>query len=152
MSTQPPPSSSPANATTSAPEADRPDQKHKLNTKSDSHGHSRAGVHVDAEISPADNKADSPPQTPSPGASGKGMPAREPREQDDLTGKQTTQSDSATETHLELPSDRDQAADMTHPTPDPAVKQAARDVQKGIKDTSKGAETDKAYEKLRKED
>jgi hypothetical protein len=159
MSTQPPSSSAPSDqqdqagassSSSSAPETYRPDQK--LNTKSDSHGNARAGVHVDAAISPTDNKADNPAETQTPGPAGKGMPARNQVDQPDLTGRQITQSDAATETHLELPSDRDQAADMTSNVPDPAVQQAARDVQQGLKDTSKASETDSTYSKLRNSD
>ena len=37
---------------------------------------------------------------------------------------------------------------MTADEPDPRIEQAARDVAKGIKDTSKGTELDATYRKL----
>ena len=46
-----------------------------------------------------------------------------------------------------MPSDRDQSTDMTATTPDPLIQQAAKDLKRGLSDTSKGAETDKAYQK-----
>jgi hypothetical protein len=81
---------------------------------------------------------------------GKGMPARSPRAQPAQTGRQTTAGDASAESSLELPNDRDQATDMTAAAPDPKVKQASKDVKRGVTDTSKGAETDKVYSKLRK--
>lgn len=162
MTTQPPPSSAPSATSSgsdgtgadtspeSAPETYRPDQKRR--TKGDAEATARPGAHVDAAITPADNKADDTAETQTPGPAGKGMPAREQRDQPNLTGRQISQSDAATETHLELPRDRDEAVDMTSRQPDPAVQQAARDLQQGRQDTSKAAETDRAYEKLRNDD
>ena len=50
---------------------------------------------------------------------------------------------------LSLPHERDQSTDMTAETEDPVVTQASKDLQRGLKDTSKGAEMDKAYAKLK---
>ena len=81
-------------------------------------------------------------------ASGQGMPAKDAQEpQSSQAGRQTTPKDAAVEASLELPSDRDQSTDMTAATPDPLIQQAAIDLKHGLSDTSKGAETDKAYQK-----
>ena len=65
-----------------------------------------------------------------------------------MVGKQPDLKDTSAERHLELPSDRDQALDMTSSQPDPRIEQAAKDVKDGKKDTSKAAETDQTYKKL----
>ena len=75
------------------------------------------------------------------------MPAKSPRPQGPLTEHQTTPQDSAVEASAQLPHERDQSTDMTAATPDPAVQQAAKDLQRGLSDTTKGAEMDKAYQK-----
>ena len=81
-------------------------------------------------------------------AAGKGMPARDAREPESgQAGRQITPQDAAVEASLELPSDRDQSSEMTAAAPDPKVEQAATDLKRGLSDTSKGAETDKAYQK-----
>ena len=89
-----------------------------------------------------------PENTPDQPAAGKGMPAKDPKPQDPMVGKQPDMKDSSVERHLELPSDRDQAPDMTSSQPDPRIEQAAKDVKEGRKDTSKAAETDQTYKKL----
>ena len=86
-------------------------------------------------------------QTEQPGTS-QGMPAKTPRPQSDRTDHQPTLEDASVETSLELPHERDQAADMTAAKPDPLVKQAAKDLAHGLSDTSMGSEMDKAYKKL----
>lgn len=76
------------------------------------------------------------------------MPSKDAREpQSSQAGRQITPQDAAVEASLELPSDRDQSADMTAAEPDPLVQQAAQDLARGLSDTSKAAETDKAYQK-----
>ena len=50
---------------------------------------------------------------------------------------------------LAMPHERDQSTDMTPEANDPVIEQAARDVKRGMKDTSKGPEMDKAYDKLK---
>lgn len=76
------------------------------------------------------------------------MPSKDAREpQSSQAGRQITPQDAAVEASLELPSDRDQSSDMTAATPDPLVQQAAEDLARGLSDTSKAAETDKAYQK-----
>ena len=88
------------------------------------------------------------PGTPATPSSGKGMPARDPRAQRSRPGKQDTLKDGAVESSLELPHERDQAVDMTNAKPNPVVKQAGRDVKRGLTDTTKGVELDRAYKKL----
>lgn len=94
----------------------------------------------------------SPKDTPTNGskqaASGKGMPARDPRAQRSRPGQADTAQDDAVEASLELPHERDQAVDMTNATPNPVVEQAGRDLKRGVKDTSKSVEMDRAYKKL----
>lgn len=51
---------------------------------------------------------------------------------------------------LPLPHERDQDVEMTPECPDPTMQQASRDNQRGLQDTSKGAELDKAYGKLKR--
>ena len=82
-------------------------------------------------------------------AAGKGMPARSPQGDRARTGAPQTQHDASVEASLPLPHERDQSTDMTASKPDPLVRQAQRDVSRGIKDTSKGAEMDTAYNKLK---
>jgi hypothetical protein len=81
-------------------------------------------------------------------ASSKGMPAKEPRDQRSRPEQPDTPQDSAVEASLQLPHDRDQSVDMTNPKPNPVVKQAGKDVARGVKDTSKSVEMDRAYKKL----
>jgi hypothetical protein len=95
-------------------------------------------------------KTNQPPPSDETSApiAGKGMPARDARQPaSGQTHRQITPKDASVEASLELPSDRDQASDMTAAEPDPQVKQAAKDIKRGLSDTSKGAETDKAYQK-----
>lgn len=90
----------------------------------------------------------SPVNTPDQPAAGKGMPAKDLQPQDPMVGRQPNMKDGSAERHLELPSDRDQAPDMTSHQPDPRIEQAAKDVKDGRKDTSKAVETDQTYKKL----
>jgi hypothetical protein len=76
------------------------------------------------------------------------MPSKQPQPQQALPGRQPTPKDRSDEASLELPHERDQATDMTAAKPDPAVRQAAKDVAGGLSDTSKAGEMDKAYKKL----
>ena len=92
----------------------------------------------------------SPDNTPDQPAAGKGMPAKDAQAQvqPPMTGRQPTQQDGSAADSLELPSDRDQAQDMTDGQPSPHIEQAARDVNDGKKDTSKAPEMDATYKKL----
>jgi hypothetical protein len=88
------------------------------------------------------------PGTPADPPAGKGMPAKDPRAQRSRPGKQDTLKDGAVEASLELPHERDQAVDMTNAKTNPAIEQAGKDIKRGLTDTTKGAELDRAYKKL----
>ena len=68
-------------------------------------------------------------------------------------GKPPTPRDAAVEATLQMPNERDEsvagAATITADAPDPVIEQAAVDVARGLKDTSKGAELNRAYTKLK---
>jgi len=81
-------------------------------------------------------------------ASSKGMPAKKARKQRSRPEQPDSPQDASVEASLELPHDRDQSVDMTDDKPNPVVKQGGRDVQRGVKDTSKSVEMDRAYKKL----
>jgi hypothetical protein len=93
-------------------------------------------------------RKNTPPNSATQAASSKGMPAREPRDQRSRPGEAGSPKDDAVEASLELPHERDQAVDMTNDKPNPVVEQAGRDVKRGVKDTSKSVEMDRAYKKL----
>lgn len=84
-----------------------------------------------------------------PASSGRGMPAKSPQLEISRPGRPSTPRDNAAEASLELPHERDQATDMTAEGVSPLVEQAAKDLQHGLKDTSKGPEMDNAYKKLK---
>ena len=81
--------------------------------------------------------------------SGKGMPARLPQADRTRVGTPQTQHDASVEASLALPHERDQSTDMTASKPDPVVKQAQRDLSRGIEDTSKSVQMNIAYKKLK---
>jgi hypothetical protein len=93
-------------------------------------------------------RKNTPPDSATQAASSKGMPAKAPREQRSRPEQPDSPKDSAVEASLELPHERDQAVDMTNAQPNPVVEQAGRDVKRGVKDTSKSVEMDRAYKKL----
>jgi hypothetical protein len=64
-------------------------------------------------------------------------------------GKPPTPRDAAVEAKMQIPNERDESVDMTPDVPDPVIEQAAVDVARGLKDTSKGAELNRAYTKLK---
>ena len=64
-------------------------------------------------------------------------------------GKPPTPRDAAIEAQLQMPNERDESVAMTSDVPDPVIEQAAADVARGLQDTSKGAELDRAYKKLK---
>ena len=88
-----------------------------------------------------------PDNTPDQPAAGKGMPAKDPKPQRSLPGQHETPGDSSVKNTLELPNDRDQAVDMTDGQTSPVIEQAAKDIDNGLKDTSKAPEMDPAYKK-----
>ena len=89
----------------------------------------------------------SPNNTPDQPAAGKGMPAKDPKPQRSLPGQHETPGDSSVKNTLELPNDRDQAVDMTDGQTSPVIEQAAKDIDNGLKDTSKAPEMDATYKK-----
>jgi len=48
-----------------------------------------------------------------------------------------------------MPNERDESVSMMADAPDPVIEQAAVDVARGLQDTSKGAELNRAYKKLK---
>ena len=64
-------------------------------------------------------------------------------------GKPPTPRGAAVEAKLKMPNERDESLDMTPDAPDPVIEQAAADVARGLQDTSKGAELNRAYKKLK---
>ncbi len=97
---------------------------------------------------PAKNPAPPPLSNPDQAATGKGMPKKTPLAQRSRPGKHATPADVSAESSLSLPHERDQALDMTSDANNPQVEQAARDVKRGVKDTSKAPEMDQTYRKL----
>ena len=63
--------------------------------------------------------------------------------------KPPTPRDEAVEAQLQMPNERDESVDMTPDAPDPVIEQAAIDVARGLQDTSKGEELNRAYKKLK---
>lgn len=56
-------------------------------------------------------------------------------------------TDTSEEQNPKLPHERDQSVDMTHGQPDAQVRQAYRDVQRGLQDTDRGPPAGRAYQK-----
>lgn len=80
---------------------------------------------------------------------GKGMPTKTPqagREQESVQ-LEHTQRDVSDEASLAMPHERDQNTDMTSDKPNPAIKQAKKDIDSGKQDTSKQPEMNTAYQK-----
>lgn len=78
---------------------------------------------------------------------GKGMPARKPQDGSAQVDKAQTPKNAAEEASLQLPHERDQSTDMTNDKPDPAIRQAKRDMDSGQQDTGKSPEMNRAYNK-----
>lgn len=57
--------------------------------------------------------------------------------------------DTAFEAQLQMPNERDESVNMTPDAPDSMIEQAAIDVARGLQDTSKGEELNRAYKKLK---
>ncbi len=64
-------------------------------------------------------------------------------------GKPPTPRDAVAVAKLQMPNERDESVAMTADAPDPVIEQAAVDVARGLQDTSKGAELNRAYTKLK---
>lgn len=73
-------------------------------------------------------------------------PTKKPAQPD----SQSTQQDGGdVQGELALPHERDQSSHMTDGVPSNRVRQAAQDVERGLEDTSKATEMDRAYQKQR---
>ncbi|MGQ2980559.1 MAG: hypothetical protein ACT6Q9_12780 [Polaromonas sp.] len=83
-----------------------------------------------------------------PGSS-EGMPQKTPVDGRARPGQASTPADASDEASLALPHERDQSVGMTDDAPDPQVKQASKDLGRGLKDTGKGPAMDAAYNKLK---
>ena len=81
--------------------------------------------------------------------SGKGMSAKQPKPDKPPVERARTPHDASVEASLSLPHERDQSTDMTADAPDAVVLQAQRDVKRGLQDTSKAPEMNRAYSKLK---
>lgn len=83
---------------------------------------------------------------------GKGVPAKTPHDERDKVDQAPSledAADEADEASLALPHERDQSIEMTAKKPDPKMRQAGRDLDRGLQDTSKGPEMNRAYNKLK---
>ncbi len=82
-------------------------------------------------------------------STGKGMPTKTPKAGRDQENVQLehTQRDVSDEASLAMPHERDQSTDMTGEKPDPAIKQAKKDLDSGKQDTGKAPEMNTAYQK-----
>lgn len=70
-----------------------------------------------------------------------------------MKSRKTVETDLTTPpdaTDADLPHERDESVGMTGGIPDETVRQGHRDVEKGIKDTSRSEATNEAYSKLKK--
>ena len=78
---------------------------------------------------------------------GKGMPDRAPQDGNSRVGREQTAHDASAEASLSLPHERDQKTAMTAAQPDAEMRQAKRDIDNGLQDTSKAPEMNSAYKK-----
>ena len=101
--------------------------------------------------SPAPASTDAAQRTDTQQA-GKGMLTKTLQNGSPQAGRQITPGDASTNASLAMPHERDQQTDMTPEKPAAEMKQASRDLQNGLKDTSKGTEMDQTYKKLRAAD
>jgi hypothetical protein len=68
---------------------------------------------------------------------------------DDSAQAETNLTDTPSTDALDLPHEHDEHVGMTGGVPSPLVQQGARDLKRGIKDTSRSVEANVAYEKLK---
>ena len=78
---------------------------------------------------------------------GKGMPERTPQDGSARVDRAQTAKDASAEASLSLPHERDQKTAMTPAQPAATMRQAKRDVDAGLQDTSKQPEMNAAYNK-----
>ena len=94
----------------------------------------------------------STPKTPrkkETATAGKGMPTKQPKPDQAMVDLAPSPHHAAVEASLSLPHERDQSTDMTADAPDAVVQQAQRDLKRGLQDTSKAPEMNRAYSKLK---
>jgi hypothetical protein len=77
-------------------------------------------------------------------------PARKPRRAAPATGIEVDLTATGSSAAPLLPHERDQKVGATGGVQSPQVQQAARDVKRGLQDTSRATEADVAYKKLKK--
>lgn len=71
----------------------------------------------------------------------------------DTPSAQVDLADAASDTPAStprMPHERDEAVGSTDGAPSERVRQGARDLKRGVQDTSRAAEADRAYDKLKK--
>ncbi len=79
---------------------------------------------------------------------GAGQPAQKAQTEHQPTREpQTGKNESIKQSH-HLPHDRDESVAMTASDTDPLIEQAARDIEGGLKDTSRAPEMDRSYKKM----
>lgn len=110
----------------------------------------------------------SPPSTPEPRRSagpreqaqrrptdaagrGTGLPVRHAQAERQATGEPLTAKDASLKSSIRLPHERDEDAAMTNHAVQPRMRQAAQDLERGLKDTSRAPESDQAYHRLHEE-
>lgn len=80
---------------------------------------------------------------------GAGLPARDAQTERTATGDPLSAKEASAKSNLRLPHERDEDASMTNPAVQPRIHQAAKDLERGLKDTSRSTETDQTYHRLR---
>lgn len=86
------------------------------------------------------------PASPVPGSS-QGMPEKTAAPGRARPGQPDSPADASDEASLALPHERDQSVNSSDTPPDPQVRQASKDLQRGLQDTGKGPAMDAAYRK-----
>jgi hypothetical protein len=85
-----------------------------------------------------------------PGSS-EGMASVRPAKDQPLRDEmEALQEPDPADTSLALPHERDQSSKMTNAKTDAQVKQASRDLRRGLQDTDKGKPMNEAYKKLKR--
>jgi hypothetical protein len=79
-----------------------------------------------------------------------GKPANAPQTDREPTGEPQTAKDQSIKNSMALPHDRDENTDMTDDAPRPEIEQASDDLAHGLVDTSRGVESNRAYEQVKK--
>lgn len=84
---------------------------------------------------------------------GAGLPAAAAQTERTPTHSPFTPKEASIKSSIRLPHERDEDAAITPEAQDgPPLTQAARDVERDLKDTSRASETDQAYHRLHQDD